>query len=69
MPYLRLPSRTAQPTSALAKIKRDARRRLRAQAVSQGFDGTLRVDPDKVYIDEATGRRAVAALQRMARKR
>ena len=37
--------------------------RLRAEAVSQRFDGSLRVDPNKVYISAAEGERALDRLR------
>lgn len=55
-------ARPAAPATAadlLRAVEAKVSERLRNEACSQRFDGTLIVDPSKVYIDEATGRRAL----------
>lgn len=51
------------------RIEREVMAREQKRAVRQRFDGSLTVDPKKVFVSRADGRRALARLIEAAKRR
>ncbi|TMN19669.1 hypothetical protein [Pseudoxanthomonas sp. X-1] len=51
----------------LREIEKRTIEDIRSRQTSQSFGGALRVDPDKVFINEHDGRRAIESLRKLVR--
>jgi hypothetical protein len=54
-------------SNRLREIERRTVEELRSRQTTQSFSGALRVDPDKVFINERDGRRAIESLRKRVR--